>query len=91
MAIISSFLNRELGGKKAVLGELGLGGEIRPVAYLDMRIKEIEKMGFDAVILGEPINLSDKKRLLENFKKIKFIFVKNLSEAIKILGDKIKK
>ena len=91
MAIISSFLNRELGGKKAVLGELGLGGEIRPVAYLDMRIKEIEKMGFDAVILGEPINLSDKKRLLENFKKVKFIFVKNLSEAIKILGDKIKK
>ena len=91
MAIISSFLNRELGGKKAVLGELGLGGEIRPVAYLDMRIKEIEKMGFDAVILGEPVNLSDKKRLLENFKKVKFIFVKNLSEAIKILGDKIKK
>ncbi len=88
LAIVSSFLNKKLSDKTAVLGELGLGGELRPVAYLDMRLREIEKMGFETVILGELINLEDKKRIIANFKKINFIFVKTLSEAIKILGDK---
>jgi hypothetical protein len=45
-------------------------------------------MGFATVILGDLINLADKKRIVANFKKINFIFVKTLSEAIKILGGK---
>jgi len=88
LAIVSSFLNKKLSDKTAVLGELGLGGELRPVAYLDMRLREIEKMGFATVILGDLINLADKKRIVANFKKINFIFVKTLSEAINILGGK---
>lgn len=83
MAIISSFLNKEIGKEKAVLGEMGLSGEIRSVAYLDMRLREIEKMGFKQVVLADMNSDKDKKRLLDNFKKIEFVFVKNLSEVIK--------
>lgn len=85
LAIISSFLNQELDSRSAIIGELGLGGELRPVAYLDSRLKEIEKMGFTSVVLGEPLQAEDKKNLSDNFKKLKFIFVKNLAEAVRIL------
>ncbi len=83
MSIISSFLNKEIGKEKAVLGELGLSGEIRAVAYLDMRLREIEKMGFKEVILADIANNKDRAKVINNFKKINFIFVKNLSEVIK--------
>jgi len=83
MSIISSFLNKEIGKEKAVLGELGLSGEIRAVAYLDMRLREIEKMGFKEVILADIANDKDRAKVINNFKKINFIFVKNLSEVIK--------
>ncbi|HPT08322.1 MAG TPA: DNA repair protein RadA [bacterium] len=88
LAITSSFLNKKLNNRTAVLGELGLGGELRLVSYLDMRLREIEKMGFTTVILGDLINDTDKKRIKTNFKKLNFIFVNNLSEAIKVFGGK---
>ena len=83
MSIISSFLNKEIGKEKAVLGELGLSGEIRSVAYLDMRLREIEKMGFKEVILADIGSDKDRAKITSNFKKLNFIFVKNLSEVIK--------
>ncbi|MCK9439040.1 MAG: DNA repair protein RadA [Patescibacteria group bacterium] len=83
LSIISSFLNQEILGKTAVLGELGLGGELRPVSYLDMRLREIEKMGFTDVLLPNSLSESEKERMKNNFKKLEFIFSRNLSEAIK--------
>jgi DNA repair protein RadA/Sms len=88
LAIVSSFLNQELGKKKAVLGELGLGGELRPISYLEMRLRELEKMGFEEVILSDYFSEADKKRLISNFKKIKFVLVKSLAEALKVIFKK---
>jgi DNA repair protein RadA/Sms len=85
LSIASSFLNKEILGKMVILGELGLGGELRPVSYLDMRLREAEKMGFSEVLLGDFLSQLEKNRLKENFKKLNFVFVKNLSEAIKIV------
>ncbi len=85
LAIVSSFLNKSLIKKMAVLGELGLSGELRPVSFLDMRIREIEKMGFESVILGDFFNLKDKDKLKNNFKKLNFIFIKSLGDALKII------
>lgn len=85
LAIISSFLNKELGGKTMVLGELGLGGELRAISHLDMRLKESEKMGFDTVILPDMTATKDREKLISSYKKLKFVFVKSLSEAIKTL------
>lgn len=83
LAIISSFLNKELGGKTMVLGELGLGGELRAISHLDMRLKESEKMGFDTVILPDMPVAKDREKLISSYKKLNFIFVKNLADAIR--------
>ena len=44
-AIASSFKNKPLKEKTAVMGEVGLAGEIRPIAYPDKRAQEAEKLG----------------------------------------------
>lgn len=85
LSVISSFLNQEVLEKVAVLGELGLGGELRPVSYLDMRLREIENMGFASVLLNDSLSVEEKDKLKSNFKKLNFIFVKNLGEAIKAI------
>ncbi|MCL2166900.1 MAG: DNA repair protein RadA, partial [Clostridiales bacterium] len=44
-ALASSFRNKALKDKAAVMGELGLAGEIRPVVYPEKRAQEAEKLG----------------------------------------------
>lgn len=46
MAIASSLSNQNLPKKSVVLGEVGLGGEIRPVPYLEARTAEAKRLGF---------------------------------------------
>ncbi len=45
-SIISSYLNKSLDPKTILIGEVGLGGELRPVFRLEQRLKEAEKLGF---------------------------------------------
>ncbi|HZT17745.1 MAG TPA: magnesium chelatase domain-containing protein, partial [Dongiaceae bacterium] len=50
-ALVSSRLDRPMPSGTVVFGEIGLGGEVRPVGQIDQRLKEAEKLGFtDAVI-----------------------------------------
>jgi hypothetical protein len=42
-------------------------------------------MGFEQVVIGDLSSEADKKKLINNFKKLEFIFVKNLTEAIKTI------
>ena len=53
-ALISSFRNRAIPKGHTFVGELGLSGEIRPVADMKKRIKEVRAMGFDRVV-GPPL------------------------------------
>ena len=46
LAIISSYKNLSLPVNSLALGELGLLGEIRPIAYLDKRLKEAKNLGY---------------------------------------------
>ena len=50
-AIASSHKNRVLGGSWAVMGEVGLAGEVRPVGQDDRRVAECARMGFTDLIL----------------------------------------
>lgn len=52
LAIISSFKDKTL-AKTAVVGEIGLLGEIRAVRGLQKRVAEAKKLGFTAVISPE--------------------------------------
>jgi DNA repair protein RadA/Sms len=53
-AIQSSFLNQPLKKGMAVVGELGLGGEIRPVNSMSARLKELAATGFTACVVPKP-------------------------------------
>lgn len=50
MAVVSSFRNKSLPNKLAVFGEVGLGGEVRPVQRGQERLKEAAKLGFTHVL-----------------------------------------
>lgn len=49
-AIASAVAKKPLETKTAFFGEIGLTGELRPVALPEIRIKEIARMGFTAVV-----------------------------------------
>ena len=50
-AILSSLLNKPLMGSTVVFGEVGLGGEIRPAMFSEMRLKEALMLGFTRAVI----------------------------------------
>ena len=60
----------------AIVGEVGLSGEIRAVNHIEKRIKEVEKLGFKKIIIPQSNELD------ENFKGIEIIRVKKIIDAI---------
>lgn len=80
-ALISSFRNRALPQDLVIFGEIGLGGEIRPVPSGQERISEAAKHGFKRAIV--PMANVPKKAL----PNMQVYGVKKLSEAIDIIGD----
>jgi DNA repair protein RadA/Sms len=57
MAIASAHLNRPLSAGTLAIGELGLGGEIRTVPQLEVRLKEASRLGLGYAICP-PVNPS---------------------------------
>jgi DNA repair protein RadA/Sms len=53
LAVLSSFRNRPLPGDLVVFGEVGLAGEVRPVAGGEERLAEAAKHGFKRAIVAE--------------------------------------
>jgi DNA repair protein RadA/Sms len=51
MAIASSFANRSIDSDTAVMGEVGLGGEVRSIGRVELRLKEAIQMGFTRCVL----------------------------------------
>jgi DNA repair protein RadA/Sms len=51
IAIVSSVLDRPVAKGTVVFGEVGLAGEIRPVAYGEERLREAVKRGFDHAVV----------------------------------------
>jgi DNA repair protein RadA/Sms len=51
LALASSLRGRALPATLVAFGELGLTGEVRPVAHGDERLRELQKQGFARVIL----------------------------------------
>ncbi|EKE08150.1 MAG: hypothetical protein ACD_17C00319G0001 [uncultured bacterium] len=79
LAVASSFMNRAIPSDCIVLGEVGLGGEVRGVSRVETRLKEAVHMGFKKCILP-------KKNLkgLSN-KKMELVGVELVDEAIRHL------
>jgi DNA repair protein RadA/Sms len=63
LAILSSFKNLPLPIRSLALGELGLLGEIRPVAFLDKRLKEAKALGYSATFTPDKFTSINKIKL----------------------------
>jgi DNA repair protein RadA/Sms len=50
-AILSSLFNRPITASTLIFGEIGLGGEVRPAMYPQMRLKEASMLGFRRAIV----------------------------------------
>jgi DNA repair protein RadA/Sms len=50
LAIASAFRNRALPAGTVAFGELGLSGEVRPVAHRARRLSEARKLGFETIV-----------------------------------------
>ena len=77
LAVASAFKDKPLGQDLMAFGEVGLGGEIRPVGNAEKRIKEAEKLGLKRAI----IPFANQKQIKTT--TLKIIPVKNISELIK--------
>ncbi|MEJ8555200.1 DNA repair protein RadA [Tepidibacter sp. Z1-5] len=77
ISIASSFRNIEINEKTVAIGEVGLTGEIRGVSFIEKRIAECKKLGFNRVIVPKS-NLKG----LENMDDIKIVGVENIREAL---------
>ena len=80
-AVASSANNKLISDSVVLIGEVGLGGEVRSVNGLNVRIKEAESLGFKHVIAP----ISSVNRIKTDSKKIKVTGVSNVNEAFKKL------
>lgn len=78
-AIVSSFKDRAIDDKTAVIGEVGLSGEIRGVSYVEKRVEELTKLGFNRCLLPEH-NLEALKST-----PMHVIGIKSLYQALEML------
>ncbi|QTM05327.1 DNA repair protein RadA [Brachyspira hyodysenteriae] len=81
MAIASSMSGISIQRTTAYIGELGLSGEVRPVRFIERRIKEMQKFSLKEVYIS--------KRAVKEIKNpgdIKIIGIDHISEAVKRLG-----
>ena len=62
-AVLSSNMDIALDSETAVTGEVGLAGEIRPVARIEQRIQEAQKLGFKRMLIPAGQRLSVKSQI----------------------------
>ena len=78
LALISSLKDTPIRDDTLVIGEIGLGGELRAVSYCEQRIKEAERLGFNRVIIPR----HNFKTLSDDFKgNIEIIGARYVNEA----------
>ncbi len=78
LALASSFKNAAIDHGTVVIGEVGLTGELRACSFLEARISECEKLGFNRCIVPA-VNTGKLKK----FKKIEVCPYFNINEVIK--------
>ena len=78
LSIISNFKNVPLSPEIAVVGEIGLTGEVRTVSFIEKRIEEVRKLGFKRCIIPENNLLNLKKKEIG----IELTGVKTVKEAL---------
>lgn len=76
-AIASNFSDKYARNDSVVLGEVGLGGEVRSVNHIEKRIHEAAKLGFKRIIIP-----SNNIKAIKTKTTIEIVGVENLSAAL---------
>jgi len=79
-AIASSYKDKEIDDGAVIIGEVGLAGEVRAVNFIEKRINEAYKLGFNKCII--PYN---NYKSLKDVANIKIYGVKSVEEALDII------
>lgn len=59
VAVAASFRDRIIDPELVLIGEVGLGGQIRPVSQMELRLKEAAKLGFKRALVPKGQKRSD--------------------------------
>lgn len=79
LAMVSSLLDQPIGDKTIAVGEVGLGGEVRSVTFLEMRLREAQRIGFTrAIVPKHSLRQIDPKE----FPDMELVGVSYLKDAI---------
>lgn len=79
-AVASAFRNKEIDPDVALIGEVGLTGELRAVNQVEKRLNEIKKLGFSKCIVPQ-----SNKRGLTVPDGLTVYFAKNVNAALQLL------
>ena len=79
-AVASAFRNKEIDPEIALIGEVGLTGELRAVTQLEKRLFELKKLGFSKCIVPE-----SNKRGLTAPDGLNVFYAKNVGSALQLL------
>lgn len=84
LAIISSGLNLKVNRQTLVLGEVGLGGEVRSISKIDARVNSAIKLGFKQLVIPQ-----SQVKLFKDTKANKdvtIVGVKEIKDLLEIFG-----
>lgn len=81
MTIASSFKEKVIPSDIVFVGEVGLGGEVRSVSQIEIRLKEAQRLGFKRAIVPK-----DNTKGIANDLGIELSEVCYLPEAVEIIG-----
>jgi DNA repair protein RadA/Sms len=59
IAIVASFRDRIVDPGTVLIGEVGLGGQVRSVSQMELRLKEAAKLGFKRAIVPKGTKFPD--------------------------------
>ncbi|MBN2472685.1 MAG: DNA repair protein RadA [Anaerolineae bacterium] len=79
IALASSYLDRPVPADLAIVGEIGLSGELRAVSQFPVRLNEAGKLGFKRVLIPRPRRKDDLQ-----VKGVEVIPVRNIAEALRV-------
>ncbi|MGH7132039.1 MAG: DNA repair protein RadA [Phycisphaerales bacterium] len=77
LAIAGAHYRKSIGQRVAVVGEVGLGGEVRPVSQLESRVHEAKRLGCTAVVTPRGTGVS--------VKGVEIVQVRSVQEAMEQL------
>lgn len=80
-AILSSNMDAPIDKGVCMAGEVGLSGEIRPVARIEQRIAEAKKLGFNTIIIPK----NNMQGIQKGNTKIELLPVRKVEEAFRII------